>query len=323
MKVVLAGTGWRAMFFVRIASMIPSLMEISAIYTHTEKRAQEMREMGFNAYSEIDKALEAEHVAVIVSTGKEGCYELLSYLKKKGEFIISETVFYPFSDEELSSLIDAKGAVCEQYQYTPLYASILSSLHIVGNIDQVRISGLHNHHAASIARRVLGIDDEMPESLGSVDYPSHMLKTGERKGMVRTGEMEDYKRALRLLRFSKGLFINDFSSNQYHSYFYGKTIEIRGERGIITERGVSTVDDKGYPVFMPFVFHRDVSVGNGLMTLTHVTLGAKTIFENPFYPMNLSDDEIGIAILLDHVVKGSGYPTMRDGILDARLGKML
>ena len=39
--------------------------------------------------------------------------------------------------------------------------------------------------------------------------------------------------------------------------------------------------------------------------------------------MNLSDDEIGIAILLDHVVKGSGYPTMRDGILDARLGKML
>ena len=163
----------------------------------------------------------------------------------------------------------------------------------------------------------------MPESLGSVDYPSHMLKTGERKGMVRTGEMEDYKRALRLLRFSKGLFINDFSSNQYHSYFYGKTIEIRGERGIITERGVSTVDDKGYPVFMPFVFHRDVSVGNGPMTLTHVTLGAKTIFENPFYPMNLSDDEIGIAILLDHVVKGSGYPTMRDGILDARLGKML
>ena len=199
----------------------------------------------------------------------------------------------------------------------------MASIPMIGRIDQVYISGLHNHHAASIARVVLGIDDEIPELLGSADYGSRMLKTGERKGMNTAGEMEDYTRSLRMLKFSKGLFINDFSSNQYHSYFYGKRIEIRGEKGIITEQGVNTVDDNNYPVFLPFVFHRDISVGNGSMTLTHVSLGERTVFINPFYPENLNDDEIGIALLLKNIEEGLQYPTVRDGILDAKLGKML
>lgn len=323
MKAVLFGTGWRAMFFVRIAEMVPSLLTITSVYTHAEERAEEMRARGLNASADLNEVLSAEHDAVIVASGKNGFYEMMMKLKERGEFIISETSFLPLSDRELATLEDAKGATAEQYQFTPLYASIIASLPMIGRIDQVYISGLHNHHAASIARAVLGIDDEIPELLGSADYGSRMLKTGERKGMDTAGEMEDYTRSLRMLKFSKGLFINDFSSNQYHSYFYGKRIEIRGEKGIITEQGVNTVDDNNFPVFLPFVFHRDISVGNGSMTLTHVSLGERTVFINPFYPENLNDDEIGIALLLKNIEEGLQYPSVRDGILDAKLGKML
>ena len=55
MKAVLFGTGWRAMFFVRIAEMVPSLLTITSVYTHAEERAEEMRARGLNASADLMK----------------------------------------------------------------------------------------------------------------------------------------------------------------------------------------------------------------------------------------------------------------------------
>ena len=95
MKAVLFGTGWRAMFFVRIAEMVPSLLTITSVYTHAEERAEEMRARGLNASADLNEALSAEHDAVIVASGKNGFYEMMMKLKERGEFIISETSFLP------------------------------------------------------------------------------------------------------------------------------------------------------------------------------------------------------------------------------------
>ena len=59
------------------------------------------------------------------------------------------------------------------------------------------------------------------------------------------------------------------------------------------------------------------------MTLSHATLGERTVFTNPFYPLNLNDDEIGIALLLKSIEEGGCYPSIREGIEDARLGRLL
>ena len=324
MDVVLFGTGWRARFFLRIARLCPSIINVVSVYSRSPERAKEIEALGFRATADRDKALEAGHDAVIVASGKKGFADTLRFLRDNGERIISETTFLSLSDEELDemSLIEG-GMVLEQYAFTPLFASVIAALPLLGNVDQMYLSGLHNHHAAAIARRVLPIGYDLPERIESMDFPSSMLRTGSRNGLERSGMEEEYTRSVRLMRFPSSLLITDFSSNQYHSYLYGKRFEVRGDRGVMNESGVRIVGADGYPVSLPFVFHRDASVGNGSLTLSHVTLGERTLFVNPYYPLNLNDDEIAIARMLELYGKGEDPYPFREGVADARLGRLL
>ena len=323
MKAVLLGTGWRSQFFVRIARLVPSVLEITAIYTHTEERARELERNGLSVTSDLDRALSAPHDAVIVASGRNGFFGNLRLLHDNGEKIIAETTFLSLGEEELSEVEDYGGLVMEQYQHTPLFASVIASLPRAGKIDQLYLSGLHNHHSAAIARKILSIGHDLPDEISSIDYPSRIVRTGSRAGLDSAGEMEDYERRIRIMKFRSSLFIHDFSSNQYHSYLYGKKLEIRGSSGIITESGVNSVDDRGYPVSIPFVFHRDASKGNGALTLSHVTLGGRTLFVNPYYPLAMNDDEIAMTMMLERYGKGEDPYPFREGVADARLGKLL
>lgn len=310
MKAILAGTGWRAGFYHRIAEKIPELLTITGVYSHREGYIQNLEE-----------ALRAEHDCVIVSTSKEQFFPLMKELKERGERVFSETTFLNLTDDEQDVLMGMDGYAAEQYPYTPLYGSIISSLHWIGPVSQIRLSGLHNHHAAAIARKVLFLGVAMPDEISSADFPYRILKTASRDGLCNGTEMEECTRKLRILRFGGKLFINDFSSNQYHSVFYGKEIEIRGERGVITEKGIITVNDDGKHIELPFVFHRDDY--HDFRGIDYVTAGEHMVWKNRFPGRGLTDDEVGIAELLYLFSEHSeGYP-IREGILDARLGKML
>ena len=321
MKAVLCGTGWRAMFYLRISRMVPELLSIVSVYTRREERAEMMKKEGVASFLDINKALAVPHDAVIVASGKEGFFQIMKMLDEMNEFVIAETSFLSLPENELCGLSGMKGAVAEQYRYTPLFSSMIASLDMLGDVDQLYLSGLHNHHSASIARIVLNLGAAMPDEISSVDFPSRILKTGGRNGLDVSGA-DEYTRKLRILRFGKKLFIHDFSSNQYHSYLFGKKAEIRGSLGIMTEHDVNMVAD-GYPVSLPFSFHRDYVTGNGSLTLSHVTVGRHTVFVNPFYPRLLNDDEIAIAILIKRIENGEDYPSILSGIEDARLGRLL
>ena len=323
MKAVLFGTGWRSMFYIRIAKALPELLEIVSVCTRKSERAEMLNAEGMNAVTDSIKALSVPHDIVIVSSGPDGFFSLMKMLDERHETVLTETTFLSLSDRELDELSSMKGFVAEQYQYTPLFASAIASLDIIGNVDQLYLSGLHNHHAASIARIILGFSGCVPDEILSTSFPSRILCTGSRKGMTVNGGMENYERKIRALRFGDKLFINDFSSNQYASYLYGKHFEIRGDRGVITEREVRTVGDDGRPVVLPFIFHRDWTTGNGSLTLSHVTLGSRTLFSNPFYPASLNDDEIAIAEILRRMDSGEDCPTILSGIEDARTGRLL
>ena len=323
MKAILCGTGWRAAFYLRIAEAFPSLLSIEAIFTRSEERRIIFKEKGYNACTDLSEALSFPHDIVIVASGKEGFYPLMKTLGEREEFVLSETTFLSLTEEELKDLSTLKGAVAEQYRYTPLFASSMAACKLIGDVSQLYLSGLHNHHAAAFARDVLHIDSESIRIVSSCDFPSSIVRTGSREGMVVESKMEPYTRKLRILQAGDKLFINDFSSNQYHSYLYGRSFEIRGDRGVVNEREVRYVNEKGFVCVLPFAFHRDVSTGNGSLTLSHVTLGTQVVFRNPFYPANLNDDEIAIAEILRRISSGETYPTIQSGIEDARIGRLL
>ena len=324
MKAVLLGSGWRAHFYMRIARLLPDILSIASVYTRSGERCQMVLDEGFTASSDISTALSYEHDAVVIASGREGFAETLRYLHGKGERLIAETSFLPLSDNELEEFSSYDGLVMEQYQYTPLFSAVMSILSDMDDKpDQLYLSGLHSHHSASIMRRILGTGHHMPDEIHSMDFPSSIIRTGSRNGMDRSGETEEYERKVRMMRFGKALFIHDFSSNQYHSYLYGKHFEIRSRFSVITEEGVRTVDGRGYPLFMPFVFHRDAAFGNGSLALSHITLGSRTVFTNPYYPIGMNDDEIAMAMMLEQYGNGMDPYPFREGIMDAKLGKLL
>lgn len=323
MKAVLLGSGWRAQFYHRISYALPELLTISAVCTHDRERALALRKAGINAFSQIEEALAADHDTVIAAGSPALFAERMHFLMDRGESVISETSFLSLSDEENRAFLTMKGAVAEQYPFTPLYASVIASLPLIGKVSQLFVSGLHNHHAAAIARLILDLDDRMPDEILSRDFSSSITKTGARDRIIRTKEQEAYTRKLRILSFGDRLFISDFSTNQYHSALYGKRIEVRGEYGVITEEGIRCVNSEGDAVFLPFIFHRGHAAGNTTLTLSHVSAGERTVFTNPFYPAGLNDDEIGIALILSSYSQKRDCPTIRDGVLDARLGRLL
>ena len=172
-------------------------------------------------------------------------------------------------------------------------------------------------------RMLLSLEDEEPEEVLFFDHPSVILQTGARDTMIINGSKEHYERKLRILKFKSSIFINDFSSNQYHNYLLEKKLEIRGELGVVTLDGLKRVNAEGYPFFIPFLVHRDTSTWNSNMTISHITLGSDNIYTNPFYPLNLNDDEIGIATIIKNIEEGKEYRKIKDGIADAVLGKLL
>ena len=318
------GTGWRARFYMRIAEFLPDMLRIAAVYTHTQERKAEMERKGFNAFADIDSALAVDHDAVIIASGKNGFSDTLRYLHGRKERIITETTFLDLPEPDLEEFSSYDGLVMEQYWNTPLFSSLLNVLSVLeAEPDQLYLSGLHNHHSASVARRVLGTGYQMPEEFYSLEYASSMIRTGSRNGLEISGESEDYVRRVRMMKLGSALFIHDFSSNQYHSYLYGKHFEVRCRRCVITENGVNGIDRDGYPYSMPFIFHRDSSVGSGSLTLSHVTLGSRTVFVNPYYPLAMNDDEIAMAMMLEQYDKGHNPYPFCEGIMDARLGRLL
>ncbi len=321
-KFVLCGTGWRADFFLRIAKALPQQFAISSIYTRRKEKATELTNLGYNATTNLDVALSFDHNAVIVASGKEGFFELLKTLDSRHETILSETTFLSLSEEELKQVENIKGFTLEQYWYNPLYASIKAVLPKIGKVSSVYLSALHNHHAASILRGIFG-PLEIKEIRRLLDQNATCLKTASRSGLDRNLEAQDYTRKLTAVEFTTGeVFLTDFSSNQYHSYIIPSHLEIRGQRGVITEKGVTYINEQGYPVDLPFVFHKDDFRNNQQLSISHVTVGSEVVFTNAFYPSDFNYDEIAIASMLKEFAEGHLTYSFKAGVEDARIGKL-
>lgn len=307
----------------RVALAFPEDFQIVSVYTRRHDEIGRLRSLGYNATDSLEYALSSDNDGVIVSSGEEGFLPLLENLSERGCHILSETSFLSLSESELDRAQKIEGFAMEQYWHTPLYASIRKALPLIGRVESVYLSALHNHHAASILRGIFP-GKEIKEVRRVLDSSFPSLKTGSRPGLVRTGEMEEYRRKITLVEFRTGeVFINDFSSTQYHSYIIPSHIEIRGERGSITERGVTFIGDDAYPVREDFVFNRDSMRINHTTTLTHVTLGGDVVFRNDFYPSALDDDEIAIASMLREFSEGRLDYSISDAVADARIGKLL
>lgn len=322
---ILFGTGWRSDFYRRIARALPNEFPVPAVYTRHEERIKAISQEGFFCTSSMEEALSFAHDAVIVASGPAGLADTLEYLQSKGENIITETSYLSLSDEDTKRCSLIEGFAMEQYPYYPVFKAVSALLPRIGKVQEFRLSMLHNHHAAAMMRKVFpqcieGFD------IKCLDHKASITKTDDRHGRCTTGESQDYTRKIRILT-GKGdspwLFVNDFSTNQYHTYLIPSSFEIRGEKGVLTNTGISYADEHGIVISDTFRRHFDGDSTNGSLTLSHITCLGQVVYTSPFYGASLNDDELAIASMLKDISELSCTYSIQDAITDAINGRLL
>lgn len=334
-RFILIGYGWRADFFYRISRMLPDRFRIAAWVLRTERRAAQVQEeTGIYATADLEKALEKEHDFVVLCIPRDGVKSYLTELMEKKEYILCETP--PGKDtEELNELweakqrLDGRVQIVEQYPLQPYYAAVedITERGVVGDVTQVMLSALHGYHAVSIFRRFLKVGFENCVIRGSV-FPYDIVYTNGREGFDYSGKLIRSEREWASFCFDSGkaAFL-DFSGEQYFSQIRARRWNIQGTRGEIDDMTVRFLADGNLPVIQE-IQRFDAGINNNSeWSHRRMTFLDRAVYENPFYPARMNDDEIAVASCLQRMKEyretGKDYYPLREALQDTYLSFLL
>lgn len=334
-KFILIGYGWRADFFYRIARMLPERFRIAAWVLRTgERAAQVQAETGVYATADLEEALGKEHDFVVLCIPRNGVKSYLTELMEKKEYILCETP--PGKDkEELNELwetkqrLEGKVQIVEQYPLQPYYASVEDVINrgTVGDVMQVMLSALHGYHAVSIFRRFLKTGFENCVISGKV-FPYNIVYTNGREGFDCSGKLIQSEREWAAFRFDSGkAAFMDFSGEQYFSMIRSRRWNIQGTRGEINDMTVRFLSDENIPVVQE-IRRFDAGVNNNSeWSHKRMTFMDRAVYENPFYPARMNDDEIAVASCLhrmkEYTETGKDFYPLREALQDTYLSFLL
>ncbi|MNP04657.1 Oxidoreductase family, NAD-binding Rossmann fold [compost metagenome] len=300
------GGGWRAEFYLRIAKELPEQFAVSRIFIRDEQKARAMEQCwNVRTVSSFEEFVaQVDYSFAIVSVTWEANPQLIIDLSNLGIPVLAETPPAP----DLEGLIKlnrsigkgAKVEVAEQYLFQPMHTAriALARSHKLGNISQVQVSVAHGYHGVSLIRQYLGIGYE-EATISGLRFVSPLIQGPNRQGLPRSEVQINSIQQLATFQFGDRLGVFDFTSDQYFSWIRKNRILVRGDRGEILDQEVSYLEDYRTPMYSEL---RRVDTGhNGnLEGYYHrgVQFSGEWLYQNPFIPGRLSDDEIAIATCL-------------------------
>jgi predicted dehydrogenase len=335
-KFGIIGGGWRTTFFLQIARQLPEHFQVGGLLVRNVEKGQELgARWGVPAYHTLDELLRVPDLQfVVVCVSWPATPEFLKELAARNVPVLAETP--PAPDlEGLISLVPlikagAKIQVAEQYQFQPLHAArlVLARSGKLGTITQAQISVAHGYHGMSLMRKFLGITFECA-TITARRFISPLVAGPDFYGHLPAEEkIEPSKQIIANLDFHEKMGICDFTSDQYFSWVRSPRMLIRGERGEINNTQVRYLEDMRTPI--TFEFQRQNAGENGNLEgyyLKGIQGGNEWIYQNPFVPGRLSDDEIAIASCLDHMARyvegGSEFYGLAEASQDHYLSMMI
>lgn len=297
----IVGTGWRTKFFLRVADARPDLFEIVGMVTRDIEQGREKIEPHTaKLYTSLDDLLIQKPHFVVTSVPWHVNLALLTELAEKGMPALSETP--PASTvEEMESLFalvqaGAKIAVAEQYHLQPHHAA---RIHIarsgkLGHISQAQVSVAHGYHGISLIRRLLGIHYENA-TITARKFVSPIMNGLQRTGLPDNEEIIDSVQTIAHFDFGDKLGIFDFTNDQYRSFIRKQRVLLRGERGELINEHLIYLKDHHTPIVLDLQRINTGERGNleGYF-LKGIQFGEEWIYENPFAPASLNDEDIAV-----------------------------
>ncbi|MCT2536066.1 Gfo/Idh/MocA family oxidoreductase [Aquibacillus koreensis] len=330
---IIGGNSFRANYFYRIAKALPEQFHISGAVVRNEAKAKEIEgKWDIRTYPTLSDLLEKETPDfVVVSVPPEACAKYLIELAELNMPALAETP--PASDleglillHEKLTLRGAKVQVAEQYPLHPIQQarnSIIDS-GLLGKVTEATVSISHFYHGISLIRKMLQAGFQNAEIRGK-GFRSNIVSGPSRAGYPTEEKIDSVTRDLAWIDFGYKLGIYDFTDNQHRSWIRSNHLSVRGDRGEIFDNQVHMLADYQTPVHIDLKrINKGEYENHEGYFLYGILAGENWVYQNPFIPARLYDDEIAIAHCLckmaDYIEGGPSFYSLAEASQDHYLG---
>ena len=312
-RFVIVGSGWRSLYYVRIAKALPQVFHLCAMLCRTDEKAARMaQENGIHTTTSVSECMEYKPDFVVVVVNKASIAEVALQWLDKGFCVLSETPA-ALDTGTLARLREAehRGArlvVCEQYRRYPSLSALrkIAQSGIIGEPTCLNLSVAHEYHGASLMRAFLDIRGFENFTVRAKTYEFPTTETLTRYDLFKDGRVAQKKRTVATFEFESGkVGIYDFDSEQYRSPIRRNTIRLQGVRGEMIDDKVYYLNADNDGVVSQIttnsrIVHTDSNNPNiaAFTEIQNIVFEGKSIYNPPFGLCGLSEDETAIATMM-------------------------
>jgi predicted dehydrogenase len=304
----IVGSGWRAEFFRKLASLLPQELELVGVAVRRAERAEELQATWETPtfLSPQDLLRTTRPDFVITSVPWPANPEIVADLVGAGAKVLSETPPAPDAAQlrALWGEVGARGAVqvAEQNPMLPGHAARAELVRqgVIGRATNVQISSTHTYHAIALIRSLLGVDGAQPVRVNATLVHGPLVDPLSRAGWTGDTEAKDATTTFATFDFGDGRSgLYDFTTNQWHNQLRHRRIVIRGSRGEISDDDVVFARDASTIIRSPLVRQQlgyDLHLDGYDTEL--IAFQGEPVWRNPFLGLRLMDEEIAVGQLL-------------------------
>lgn len=322
-KFIIVGSGWRSLFYVRIAKALPQYFELCALLCRTEEKANRIAaENGIYTTISEQECIDMKPDLVVVAVNKASLAEVSMHWMKMGFCVLCETPA-AMDSETLEKLLEmerkgAKFVINEQYHRYPVYSSLIKIAQsgLIGEPQYLDISVAHEYHGASLIRAFLNVKPSEKYSVKAVTKSFLTTLTRTRYEEITDGRTEMKNRTIALVEFESGkTALYDFDSEQYRSPIRHNFLRLTGTRGEIYNNTVYYLDENNKPQRADLEVKCDKEI-------TEIGCCGKVLYTPPFGLCGLSEDETAMAVMLFETAKyakktGNSPYSLEEAVADA------
>lgn len=314
---IIIGSGWRSLYYVRIAKAMPDILRLDAMYCRTQEKADKMaEEFSIHTTTSIEECVGYKPDFAVVAVNKTSICDVSIEWMDRGITVLSETPAaldmdslkklyrYHMSDDKT----DKKQVVAEQYREYPYNKARINLVNsgVLGDISCLNISIAHEYHGFSLIRAYLGIKPDENYTVSGKIYEFPTTQTLTRYDKFTDGRTAPKKRCVAVFEFESGKVAwYDFDSEQYRSPIRKNMIKVQGVRGELINNELYYLDENNVGRKETIVTDiNKVMTGNGNPNLAQVNeikkiaFGDKILYEPVWGLRGLSEDETAIATLM-------------------------
>lgn len=245
MKVCILGVGYRAIFYIEEIKKIKEL-ELIGTLVHKETDIEIIKEKyGINAYTNKEDILSLKPDFIINTISKNENTKISEYFLLNKIPVLQETPLST-SINNIDDFIKYKSLyqIAEQYKYYKYFIKIKELINKIGEVSEIIISYLHDYHAISIIRYLIGDFNKL--NINGYTFNNSLVRTKDRYNDYHDGVLKNSKTKNIFLKWDNINVIYNFSSDEYRSTIRKPYLIIKGQRGEIINDKCIYLDTNNY-----------------------------------------------------------------------------